>query len=59
MTNSLVLAYPGRDTPCPWPATARSWPTMQRATKAPCLGAALLLAGGCWIGIGSVLLLVV
>jgi hypothetical protein len=58
MTNFLVLAYPGHDPQRCRLATARAWPTAQRA-KAPCLGAALLLAGGCWLGIGSVLLLVV
>jgi hypothetical protein len=41
------------------PAPARRWLTPQQATTAPCLGAALLLAGGCWIGIGSILLLLV
>jgi hypothetical protein len=59
MTNCLVLAHHSRDLRRARPATARRWPTAQRATTAPCLGAALLLAGGCWIGIGSILLLLV
>jgi hypothetical protein len=59
MTNCLVLAHHGRDMRQARPATARRWPTPRQATTAPCLGAALLLAGGCWIGIGSILLLLV
>ena len=59
MTNCLVLAHHGRDMRQARPAPARRWLTPQQATTAPCLGAALLLAGGCWIGIGSILLLLV
>jgi hypothetical protein len=59
MTNCLVLAHDSRDMRSARPATACRWPTPQQATTAPCLGAALLLAGGCWIGIGSILLLLV
>jgi hypothetical protein len=59
MTNCLVLARHDRAVPQPRPATARRRAAPQPATTAPCLGAALLLASGCWIVIGSTLLLLV
>jgi hypothetical protein len=59
MTNCLVLAHHGPDTQPHRPARARRWSAPRQATTAPCLGAALLLAGGCWIGIGSILVLLV